>query len=135
MDPLLHPPSYLSLNDFCYKILSLKELACLGSWRAILDKVTQLHKMCLLQKPHENLTYMAYNVLSLAKIRRYEELSEELGTLKNFEDPKYRLADIKETIDHLYGLFDFVKNKITVIEFKIKIDKHLVELSNDGLGS
>ncbi|GLJ25783.1 hypothetical protein SUGI_0493710 [Cryptomeria japonica] len=165
MDPLLHPPSYSSLNDFCYDILALKELARQGSWRTILDKVTQARKLCLLQKPHEHLIYMAYNVLANAKLRRYGEAADELDTLGNFEDPKYRyeshgsfyqgmcgsmipfslrwlhaemphrLASRQETIDRLYGLLEFVENKITAIEFKIKTDKHLVGLSNDRPGS
>ncbi|KAK9051159.1 hypothetical protein SSX86_027785 [Deinandra increscens subsp. villosa] len=72
-----------SLNDICYELSSLQDLACRGSWRSILDKVARARTQSLLSKPHEHLIYLAYNTIALAKLRRFSDAIAELDTLEN----------------------------------------------------
>uniref|UniRef100_A0A0D6QW34 Uncharacterized protein n=1 Tax=Araucaria cunninghamii TaxID=56994 RepID=A0A0D6QW34_ARACU len=158
MDPLLNPET--SLNDFCHEITVLQDLARQGSWRSMLEKIAQARKLSVLQKPHEHLTYLAYNVLALAKLRRYGEAAEELETIGDFEDPKYRyeshayfyngksgsmvpfslrwlhaeiphrLGRRQETLDRLYKLLDFVEHRIAMKKREQKTDIQLVGSAN-----
>eukprot|EP01018_Ginkgo_biloba_P016309 Gb_15408 [translate_table: standard] len=139
-DPLLRPAP--SLNDFCYNITFLQDLARQGSWRSVLDQIAQARKLSLLQQPHEHLAYLAYNVLALTKLRRYGEAAEELATIDDFDRSEYkyethpsyyhgksgsmvpfslrwlhaelpyRLGRKQETVDRLYKLLDFIQNKL-----------------------
>lgn len=72
-----------SLNDICYELSSLQELACRGSWRSILDKVTRARTQSLLTKPHEHLIYLSYYAIALTKLRRFSEAVTELDSLEN----------------------------------------------------
>ncbi|KAI3796246.1 hypothetical protein L1987_38913 [Smallanthus sonchifolius] len=72
-----------SLNDICYELSSLQDLACRGSWRSILDKVARARSQSLLSKPHEHLIYLTYNTIALTKLRRFSEAVAELDTLEN----------------------------------------------------
>ncbi|XP_071735717.1 uncharacterized protein [Rutidosis leptorrhynchoides] len=72
-----------SLNDMCYELSSLQDLACRGSWRSILDKVARARTQSLLSKPHEHLIYLTYNTIALTKLRRFSEAVTELDTLEN----------------------------------------------------
>ncbi|XAR73339.1 hypothetical protein NMG60_11007275 [Bertholletia excelsa] len=78
-DPLTS--QFGTLNDLCYELSSLQDLASRGSWRSILDKVARARKLSLLSKPHEHLTYLSYNVLALTKLRRFAEAAAELDSL------------------------------------------------------
>ncbi|KAI3930647.1 hypothetical protein MKX01_037093 [Papaver californicum] len=135
-----------SVNDLCFEISSLQDLAFRGSWRSILDKISRSRKLSLLQKPHEHLIYLCYNVLALTKLRKFVEASEELDTLEDFESSQYkyetypqvypnrfgsmipftlrwihaelpmRLGIRGETLDRLYLLLDFVREKLRIKE-------------------
>lgn len=139
-DPLSSP--FGSLNDLCYELSSLQELATRGSWRSILDKVSRARKLSLLQKPHEHLCYFSYNVLALVKLRRYGDVSEELASLEDLDHSIYqyeshpdvypgrsgsmipfalrwihaeiplKLGKRQETLDRLYTLLDFVRTRV-----------------------
>ncbi|KAL4194574.1 hypothetical protein AMTRI_Chr05g60020 [Amborella trichopoda] len=130
------------LESFCNGIQTLQELARQGSWRTILDKISQARKLSLLQKPHEHLVYVSYSVLALVKLRRYGDASEQLETLDDLDSPKYRyetypdiypgfngsmvpfglrwlhaemphrLGKKQEALDRLYMLLDFVREKL-----------------------
>ncbi|KAL6959315.1 hypothetical protein U1Q18_039463 [Sarracenia purpurea var. burkii] len=78
-DPLSN--QFGNLNDLCYELSSLQDLASRGSWRSILDKVARARKLSLLSKPHEHLTYLSFNVLALVKLRRYADAATELESL------------------------------------------------------
>ncbi|KAK1425527.1 hypothetical protein QVD17_20880 [Tagetes erecta] len=80
-----HPlnTSFGSLNDLCYELSSLQDLACHGSWRSIIDKVARARTQSLLSKPHEHLIYLTYNTIALTKLRRFSEAIAELDTLEN----------------------------------------------------
>ncbi|RVX21096.1 Trafficking protein particle complex subunit 12 [Vitis vinifera] len=138
-DPLSSP--FGSLNDLCYELSSLQELATRGSWRSILDKVSRARKLSLLQKPHEHLCYFSYNVLALIKLRRYGDVSEELASLEDLDHSIYqyeshpdvypgrsgsmipfalrwihaeiplKLGKRQETLDRLYTLLDFARTR------------------------
>ncbi|KAL8227677.1 hypothetical protein R6Q57_015261 [Mikania cordata] len=71
------------LNDICYELSSLHDLACRGSWRSILDKVARARTQSLLSKPHEHLIYLTYNTIALTKLKRFSEAVAELDTLEN----------------------------------------------------
>lgn len=137
-----------SVNDLCFEISSLQDLAFRGSWRSILDKISRSRKLSLLQKPHEHLIYLCYNVLALTKLRKFIEASEELDTLEDFESSQYkyetypqvypnrfgsmvpftlrwihaelpmRLGNRGETLDRLYLLLDFVREKLRIKELE-----------------
>lgn len=137
-----------SVNDLCFEISSLQDLAFRGSWRSILDKISRSRKLSLLQKPHEHLIYLCYNVLALTKLRKFIEASEELDTLEDFESSQYkyetypqvypnrfgsmvpftlrwihaelpmRLGNHGETLDRLYLLLDFVREKLRIKELE-----------------
>jgi tetratricopeptide (TPR) repeat protein len=80
-DPLTN--EFATLNDLTHDLASLQELAARGSWRSILDKVARARALSLLQKPHEHLTYLAFHVLALSKLRRFTDASAELDSLEN----------------------------------------------------
>ncbi|GMP66196.1 hypothetical protein CsSME_00026648 [Camellia sinensis var. sinensis] len=48
-DPLTS--QFATLNDLCYELSSLQDLASRGSWRSILDQVARARKLSLLPKP------------------------------------------------------------------------------------
>ncbi|KAL5714798.1 hypothetical protein ACHQM5_016710 [Ranunculus cassubicifolius] len=146
-DPLTSP-QFTTISDLCFEIQSLQDLAYRGSWRSILDKITRARKLSLLQKPHEHLIYLTYNVLALTKLRKYIEVAEDLDSLEDFDDLKYKyesypdqypnqfgsmipfalrwihaeiplkLGKRQETLDRLYVLLDFVRTKVKDREFK-----------------
>lgn len=74
---------YGSLNDMCFELASLQDLACRGSWRSLLDKVARARTQSLLSKPHEHLIYLTYNTIALTKLRRFSEAVTELDTLED----------------------------------------------------
>jgi len=162
-DPLLWLPT--SLNGFCYEITDLQDLARQGSWRPILEKVSHARKLALLQQPHEHLAYLAYNVLALAKLRRYGDAMDELSTIEDFDSPQYkyeshplfysgksgsmvpfslrwlhaqlpyRAGKKKETLDRLYELLDFVESKIAQTQSVNKVGAQLIESAKNELGT
>lgn len=162
-DPLLWLPT--SLNDFCYQITDLQDLARQGSWRPILEKVSHARKLALLQQPHEHLAYLAYNVLALAKLRRYGDAMDELSTMEDFDSPQYkyeshpmfysgksgsmvpfslrwlraqlpyRIGKKKETLDRLYELLDFVESKIAQSQSVNKVGAQSIESAKNELGT
>ncbi|KAL4586500.1 hypothetical protein LXL04_011136 [Taraxacum kok-saghyz] len=75
--------AYGSLNDICYELSSLQDLACRGSWKTILDKVARARTQSLLSKPHEHLIYLSYNTIALTKLRRFSDAVTELDSLEN----------------------------------------------------
>ncbi|PIA55098.1 hypothetical protein AQUCO_00800083v1 [Aquilegia coerulea] len=139
-DPLSN--QFGSITDLCYEISSLQDLAYRGSWRSILDKIARARKLSLLQKPHEHLIYLCYNVIALTKLRKYVEAAEDLDSLEDFDSIKYKyesypqnypnlsgsmvpfalrwihaeiplkLGKRQETLDRLYSLLDFVRLKL-----------------------
>ncbi|XP_042488028.1 trafficking protein particle complex subunit 12-like [Macadamia integrifolia] len=145
-DPL--SDQFNSLNDLCYEISSLQDLASRGSWRSILDKVARARKLSFLRKPHEHLIYLSYNVLALTKLRQYGDAAEELDSVEDFDSAQYKyesypdhypnrsgsmvpfalrwlhaeiphkLGKRPETLDRLYTLLDFVRTKLKERESK-----------------
>ncbi|GKD50521.1 trafficking protein particle complex subunit 12-like protein [Tanacetum coccineum] len=75
--------AYGSLNDICYELSSLQDLACRGSWKSILDKVSRARTQALLSKPHEHLVYLTFNTLGLMKLRRFSDAVKEIDTLED----------------------------------------------------
>ncbi|KAK9134336.1 hypothetical protein Syun_013666 [Stephania yunnanensis] len=140
IDPLSN--QFANLNDLCFEFTSLQDLAFRGSWRSILDKIARARKLSLLQKPHEDLIYLAYSVLALTKLHRYTEAAEELHSMPDFDSPRYRyeshpeiypnrcgsmvpfairwlnaeiplkLGRRQESLDRLYVLLDFVRVRL-----------------------
>ncbi|KAM7513656.1 hypothetical protein LguiA_003239 [Lonicera macranthoides] len=101
-DPLNNP--YGSLNDLCYELSSLQDLASRGSWRSILDKVSRARKLSLLTKPHEHLTYLTYNALALTKLRRIADALAELDSLdEDLDSPNYRYEHYPEQYPNRSG--------------------------------
>uniref|UniRef100_A0A7N0UZ40 Trafficking protein particle complex subunit 12 n=1 Tax=Kalanchoe fedtschenkoi TaxID=63787 RepID=A0A7N0UZ40_KALFE len=132
-----------SLNDLAPELSSLHDLANRGSWRSILDKVSRARKLSLISTyPHHALTYAAYYVLALTKLRKYDEVLQELSSLDNLDSSQYcyesypdlyagrrgsmvpfslrwihaqvpiRTGQRQETLDRLYRLLDFVRTKL-----------------------
>ncbi|XP_052198057.1 uncharacterized protein LOC127804965 [Diospyros lotus] len=88
-DPLT--TQFATLNDLCFELSSLQDLACRGSWRSIIDKVARARKLSLLSKPHEHLTYLSYHVLALTKLRRFGDAAAELDSLDDdLNSPSYQ---------------------------------------------
>ncbi|XP_077213007.1 tetratricopeptide repeat (TPR)-like superfamily protein [Tasmannia lanceolata] len=140
-DPL-SPGHFGSFSDLCFEIDSLQDLAFRGSWRSILDKVARAHNLSLLKKPHEHLIYLSYKTLALIKLRKFSDAEVELESLEDFDSSRYRYesypdlypnrfgsmvpfslrwihADLpqrlgkrQETLDRLYTLLVFVRNKL-----------------------
>lgn len=75
--------AYGSLNDICYELSSLQDLACRGSWKSILDKVARARTQALLSKPHEHLVYLTYNTLGLMKLRKFSDAVKEIESLED----------------------------------------------------
>ncbi|KAL3524742.1 hypothetical protein ACH5RR_013114 [Cinchona calisaya] len=102
VDPLNNP--YNSFNSLCHDLTSLQDLACRGSWLTILDKIARARSLSLLTKPHEHLIYLTFNLLSLIKLRRFNDAHTELEShLEDDDDhplnsPQYRY----ETYPHHY---------------------------------
>lgn len=145
-DPLTN--EFASINDVCHELSSLQELAVRGSWRSIIDKVARARALSLLQKPHDHLTYLAYNVLAFTKLRRFNEASAELNSMEDLNSSHYKyetypkiypnrsgsmvpfcirwlhalipikLGQRQEGIDRLYSLLDFVREKLKEKEMK-----------------
>eukprot|EP00252_Welwitschia_mirabilis_P015385 TRINITY_DN3380_c0_g1_i1.p1 TRINITY_DN3380_c0_g1~~TRINITY_DN3380_c0_g1_i1.p1 ORF type:complete len:520 (-),score=96.95 TRINITY_DN3380_c0_g1_i1:577-2022(-) len=139
-DPLLHPPA--SLDSICYEITAIQDQARQGQWKSLLQNVDHARRFNLIHKPHEKLTYVSYSILALAKLRKYSEAVQELETLEDFDHPKYKYESYpsiygsrcgsmvpfslrclhaqlpfkvgrkQESLDRLYALLDFVRNKI-----------------------
>ncbi|KAL4367826.1 hypothetical protein GQ457_05G008600 [Hibiscus cannabinus] len=87
-DPLTN--QFGSLNDLAHDLASLQDLAMLGSWRSILDKVSRARSLGLLSKPHDHLIYLSYNVLALTKLRRFTDASADLDSLHDFNTHHYK---------------------------------------------
>lgn len=145
-DPLTN--KFGSLNDMCPELSSLQDLAIRGSWRSVIDKVARARALSLLQHPHDHLTYLAYNVLALTKLRRFSEASSELDSMEDLNSSHYRyetypkiypnrfgsmvpfcirwihalipikLGQRQEGMDRLYNLLDFVREKLKEKETK-----------------
>ncbi|KAF3441023.1 hypothetical protein FNV43_RR19309 [Rhamnella rubrinervis] len=139
-DPL--SDQFGSLNDLSHELASLQDLATRGSWRSVVDKVSRARSLSLLQKPHDHLTYLSYNVLALTKLRRFAEASAELDSLEDLDSSHYqyesyptvypnrvgsmvpfslrwlnalipiKLGNRQEGLDRLYFLLDFVRTKL-----------------------
>ncbi|KAL2528208.1 Tetratricopeptide repeat (TPR)-like superfamily protein [Forsythia ovata] len=90
-DPLTNP--YSSLNSHCHELSTLQDLACRGSWRTILDKVARARSLSLLNKPHEHLIYLTFNLLALIKLRRFSDAQQELQTLDDDLDSRQYLFE------------------------------------------
>ncbi|GLU20426.1 hypothetical protein SLE2022_366280 [Rubroshorea leprosula] len=145
-DPLTN--LFASLNDLAYELASLQDLATRGSWRSILDNVARARSNNLLSKPHDHLTYLAYNVLALSKLRRFTDASNELDSLHDFNSHLYqyetypdvypnrsgsmvpfllrflhaqisfKLGNRQEGLDRFYSLLDFTRQRIREKESK-----------------
>ncbi|KAL4020088.1 hypothetical protein IC575_018854 [Cucumis melo] len=139
-DPLT--TQFGSLNDLAHDLSSLQDLATRGSWRSILDKVARARALSLLQKPHDHLTYLSYNVLALVKLRRFAEALAELDSLEDLNSSQYRyesypsvypnrtgsmvpfslrwlhalipikMGERQDGLDRFYELLDFVQSKL-----------------------
>ncbi|XP_065876484.1 uncharacterized protein [Euphorbia lathyris] len=139
-DPLSN--KFGSLNDLAHELASLQDLANRGGWRSILDKVAQARSLSQLSTPHDHLTYLAYNVLALTKLRRYKDALAELDTVYDFDSHHYlyetypkiypnrsgsmvpfslrwlhalipfKLGNRQEGLDRFYLLLDFVRGKL-----------------------
>lgn len=95
-DPLTN--QFGSLNDLAHELDSLEDLSRRGSWRSILEKVSQARSLNLLSNPQDNLIYLSYNVLALSKLRRFADASTELDSLHDFNSHHYKY----ETFPQLY---------------------------------
>lgn len=145
-DPLTS--QFRSLNDLAPELSSLQDLATRGSWRSILDKVARARALTLLQKPHDHLTYLSYNVLALVKMRRFAEALAELDSLEDLDSSQYRyesypsvypnrtgsmvpfslrwlhalipikMGERQDGLDRFYELLDFVQSKVKDKELK-----------------
>ncbi|CAI8598257.1 unnamed protein product [Vicia faba] len=141
-DPLHNPSIKNPLDALCHDLHSLQDLANRGAWRSIIDKVSRARALSLLQKPHDHLTYLAFNALAFTKLRRFNEASSELDSVEDLESSHYqyetypkiypnrvgsmvpfslrwlhalipiKLGQRQQGIDRLYGLLDFVREKI-----------------------
>ncbi|KAK8490208.1 hypothetical protein V6N12_011357 [Hibiscus sabdariffa] len=139
-DPLTN--QFGSLNDLAHDLASLQDLAVLGSWRSILDKVSRARSLGLLSKPHDHLIYLSYNVLALTKLRRFTDASADLDSLHDFNSHHYKyesypqlypsrsgsmvpfslrfihaqlpfkLGNRQEGLDRFYLLLSFIRQKI-----------------------
>ncbi|VVB09784.1 unnamed protein product [Arabis nemorensis] len=138
----LQPERFNSLDELTHDLGSLHELSTRGSWEAILEKIAQARALFLLTKPHEHLTYLTYQVIALAKLRRSDEAAHELNSLHDFDGTHYRyesfpeiypnrkgsmvpftlrwlyaliptkLGNRQEGLDRLYTLLDFVRDRV-----------------------
>ncbi|XP_061337445.1 uncharacterized protein LOC133284449 [Gastrolobium bilobum] len=136
-DPLSNP-----FDNLCHDLNSLQDLATRGAWRSIIDKVSRARALSLLQKPHDHLTYLAFNVLAFTKLRRFNEASAELDSVEDLDSSHYRyetypkiysnrvgsmvpfslrwlhalipikLGQRQQGMDRLYHLLDFVREKL-----------------------
>ncbi|KAJ8769601.1 hypothetical protein K2173_005204 [Erythroxylum novogranatense] len=139
-DPLSN--RFGSLNDLAHDLSSLQDLANRGSWRTILENVSRARSQSLLTTPHDHLTYLAYSVLALAKLRRFKEALAELDIVEDLDSHHYRyetypkiypnrsgsmvpfslrwlnalipikLGNRQQGLDRFYLLLDYVRGKI-----------------------
>ncbi|XP_020220531.1 trafficking protein particle complex subunit 12 [Cajanus cajan] len=140
-DPETQPFSK-QIDDQCHDMSSLEDLANRGAWRSIIDKVSRARALSLLHKPHDHLTYLAFNALAFTKLRRFNEASAELDSLEDLQSSHYRyetypkiypnrvgsmvpfslrwlhalipikLGQRQQGMDRFYTLLDFVRQKI-----------------------
>ncbi|GKE19019.1 hypothetical protein Tco_1426596 [Tanacetum coccineum] len=105
--------AYGFLNNICYELSSLQDLACRGSWKSILDKVSRARTQALLSKPHEHLVYSTFNTLGLMKLRRFSDTVKEIDTLEDgIDNLRSRVGDRQESVDRFYMLLDYVREKM-----------------------
>ncbi|XP_022133008.1 trafficking protein particle complex subunit 12 [Momordica charantia] len=139
---------FSSLNNLAHELSSLQDHASRGSWRSITDKVSRARSLSLLQKPHDHLTYLSFNVLALVKLRRFVEALAELDSLEDLDSSQYRyesypsvypnrtgsmvpfslrwlhallpikMGERQEGLDRFYELLDFVQSKLEDKETK-----------------
>ncbi|KAM3281875.1 trafficking protein particle complex subunit 12 [Capsicum chacoense] len=108
-DPLKNP--YTSLSTLCHDLSSLQDLATRGAWKSILDKINHARSLNLLNKPHEHLTYLTFNVLALTKLRRPVDANQELETLlvvdsdNDFNDPQFYYQTYPQHYPNMKGNF------------------------------
>ncbi|CAH8369329.1 unnamed protein product [Eruca vesicaria subsp. sativa] len=135
-----------SLDELTHDLTSLHDLSTRGQYQSILEKISQSKSLSLLTYPHERLTYLTYQIISLIKLRRLDEASHELNSLHDLDGEHYRyetfpeiypnrkgsivpfslrwihalvpikLGDRQEGLDRLYTLLDFVRERIKVKE-------------------
>ncbi|RDX76311.1 Trafficking protein particle complex subunit 12, partial [Mucuna pruriens] len=142
-DSEVHPLSNSNeSDDACHDMSSLEDLANRGAWRSIIDKVSRARALSLLHKPHDHLTYLAFNALAFTKLRRFNEASAELDSLEDLDSSHYqyetypkiypnrfgsmvpfslrwlhalipiKLGQRQHGMDRFYTLLDFVRGKI-----------------------
>lgn len=81
------------------EVAALQELALRGSWRTILEKVSQARSFSLLRYPHEHLVYLTFNAIALTKLRRFTDAMEDIeSSIDNLDSPSYRY----EAFPHIY---------------------------------
>lgn len=81
------------------EVAALQELALRGSWRTIIEKVSQARSFSLLRYPHEHLVYLTFNAIALTKLRRFTEAMEDIeSSVENLDSPSYRY----EAFPHIY---------------------------------
>ncbi|KAG1369876.1 trafficking protein particle complex subunit 12 [Cocos nucifera] len=85
-DPLLSATATAAapspLDDLCYEVDSLQDLAARGQWRSVLDKVARARSLSLLSRPHDHLVYLTFSALALLKLRRPADALTELDSLQ-----------------------------------------------------
>ncbi|KAI5077269.1 hypothetical protein GOP47_0007093 [Adiantum capillus-veneris] len=91
------------LDSLCYNLSNLQQLARQGSWRALIDAVSQARKLSLPHLPHEQLVYHAYLVLSHMKLRSFGDASLEMDALADLDSPQYRYDHYPELYPHRTG--------------------------------
>ncbi|XP_060213097.1 uncharacterized protein LOC132640505 [Lycium barbarum] len=108
-DPLSNP--YTSLNTLTHSLSDLHSLATRGAWKSILDKIAHARSLNLLNKPHEHLTYLTFNVLALTKLRRHVDANQELDTLlengeqDDFNTPQFYYQNYPNHYPNMKGNF------------------------------
>lgn len=97
-DPLLSSAitTFSTPDSLCIEIDSLHDLASRGQWRSVIDKVARARSLSLLTQPHQHLVYLAFNLLSLFKLRRFPDAAQELRVLSTgdekigLDSPRFR---------------------------------------------
>ncbi|GBG82201.1 hypothetical protein CBR_g34484 [Chara braunii] len=144
------PPPFrrMSSQDVAPTLDGLRQLARQGSWRGIVEKVKEAHKFLMFHPPDEALAFSAYHVLALMKLRMFGAAADELRSLGDLDDPKYRyesypeiyhgkrgslvpfslrwlyaelphrLSNTQGTIDRLYDLLARCNAQIDVLQLK-----------------
>eukprot|EP00250_Pteridium_aquilinum_P015448 c22582_g1_i1 orf=399-1796(-) len=78
------------LDSLCYNLSNLHQLARQGSWRSLIDAISEARKLSLPHFPHEQLVHHAYLVLSHMKLRSYGDASLEIDALADLDSPQYQ---------------------------------------------